>query len=221
MTRLGLPIAIQQGLVAFGNGSMQKLVNGFRGTVPGVIAAFGAGIRMDSFIYVPILSFQSGLASFTGQNMGAGRLDRVKRGYLMTLIMSMSVTVLMSLLLYIFASPVVSVFGLSGDSLLIGVEQIRFLTKFFWMFSGYMTLGGLLQGSGDTILQSATTLSALAVRITTGYLLVYFGVLGYNAAWLTTPFGWLVAISISYTRFFTGGWKKKAVAGRLSRGGNG
>ncbi|MDR0490379.1 MAG: MATE family efflux transporter, partial [Oscillospiraceae bacterium] len=81
MTRLGLPIAIQQGLVAFGNGSMQKLVNGFGGTVPGVIAAFGAGIRMDSFIYVPILSFQSGLASFTGQNMGAGRLDRVKRGY--------------------------------------------------------------------------------------------------------------------------------------------
>ena len=219
MVRLGLPLAIQQGVVAFGNGSMQRLVNSFGDTVPGVIAAYGAGNRLDSFIFVPIQGFQAGLAGFTGQNIGAGRLDRVYRGYRKTLIMSLTITIVMCALLYIFAEQVVAFFGLSGDALLIGVEQIRFLTKFFWMFSCYITLGGLLQGAGDTILQSATTLSALVIRVAAGYLFVYFGILGYNSAWETTPIGWGIAIVISYTRFFTGGWKKKAVAGRLSRGG--
>ena len=220
MTRLGLPIAIQQSIVSFGNGAMQRLVNGFNETVPGVMAAFGAGIRMTNFIYVPILSFQSGLASFTGQNMGAGRIDRVYRGYLRTLIMSMATTIVMCALLYIFAGPVLTVFGLADNALLRGIEQIRYLAKFFWMFSCYMTLGGLLQGAGDTILQSATTLSALCLQIISAYTLVHFGVLGYNAAWVATPIGWALAIIISYTRFFTGGWKKKAIAGELSKGGS-
>jgi putative MATE family efflux protein len=215
MTRLGLPIAIQQGIVSVGNGTMQRLVNGFADTVPGVVAAFGAGFRLDSFIFVPIMGFQSGLASFTGQNMGAGRLDRVNRGFRMTLIMSLSVTIVMCALLYGFAENVVSAFGLTDDALAIGVEQIRYMTKFFWMFSGYMALGGLLQGAGDTVLQSASTLSALIVRILTGYLAVSFGILNYSAAWLTTPIGWGIAIIITYTRYFTGGWKKKAVAGKL------
>ena len=215
--KLGLPIAVQQSVVSFGHGAMQRLVNSFSETVPGIMAAYGAGGRMNNFLYVPILGFQSGLASFTGQNIGAGRLDRVNRGYRKTLIMSLSITVFMSVLLNIFASHVVTIFGLSGDALQVGVEQIRFLTMFIWMFSCYMTLGGVLQGAGDTVLQSATTLSALCMQIVSAYVLVHFGILGYNAAWISTPIGWTLAILISYTRYFTGGWKKKAIAGKLSR----
>ena len=217
MAKLGLPIAIQQGVVSLGHGSMQRLVNNFSVTVPGVMAAYGAGVRMNFFVNVPVLSFQSGLATFTGQNMGAGRLDRVYRGYRKTLLMSLSITVAMSALLYIFAGSVVAVFGLSGSAQSIGIEQIRYLTMFIWMFSCYMTLGGLLQGAGDTVIQSITTLSALGMQIIAAYTLVHFGILGYNAAWVSTPIGWTFAILISYTRFFTGGWKKKAIAGSLAR----
>lgn len=216
MTRLGFPIAIQQGIVSFGNGAMQRLVNGFALTAPGLIAAYGAATRLDAFRYVPILGFQSGLASFTGQNTGAGRLDRVKRGFISAIIMSVSVTVILSVLFYIFAGPVISLFGLSDESLRIGIEQVRFIAMVLWMFAAYMALCGLLQGSGDTLLMSVATLTALAVRIATGYIAVHFGWLGYNAAWLTTPIGWLIAMSITFTRYFTGGWKNKAVAGKLS-----
>ena len=216
MTRLGLPIALQMGIVSFGNGAMQRLVNGFAGTAPGIIAAYGAAIRLDMFRFVPIMGFQSGLASFTGQNIGAGRLDRVKRGFLSAIIMSVVSTVILSILFYIFARPVVSFFGLTGDAMNIGVQQVRFTTMFLWIFAAYMTLGGLLQGAGDTLLMSVATLTALAVRVATGYLTVYLGWLGYNAAWVTNPVGWCIAMSITFTRYFTGGWKKKAVAGRLS-----
>ena len=215
MTRLGLPIAIQMGIVSFGNGAMQRLVNSFDSTVTGVVAAYGAAIRLDMLIYVPIMGFQSGLANFTGQNIGAGNLDRVKRGFRATLAMSLMVTVLISALLYIFAENIVGLFGLVDNSLIIGSQIIMYLTMFFWLFSAYMTVGGILQGAGDTILLSVTTLSALIVRILTGYLAVHFGLLGHEAAWVTTPIGWALAIIISYSRYFTGGWKNKAVAGKL------
>ena len=217
MAKLGSPVAIQQCLVAVGQGAMQKLVNGFEDTVPGVIAAYGSAFRVDSFFYCLAQGFQSGLSGFTGQNIGAGRLDRIKRGLITTQIMSISTAIVLSLLLYTFAGQVVSLFGLAGDSWLIGIEVIRFLSLFFWAFSCYVTFGGLLQGAGDTIILSVTTLSSLAIRIVTGYSAVYFGLLGYNAAWVTFPLGWVISIIILGARYFTGGWKKKAVAGKLSR----
>ena len=218
MAKLGLPIAIQQGVVSFGHGAMQRLVNSFSAAMPGNIAAYGAAGRLNSFITVPIMGFQSGLASFTGQNIGAGRLDRVYRGFRRTLAMSMSVTLVMCFFMNFNAERVVSAFGVSGNALALGAEQIRFMTWCYWMFCCYQTMGGLLQGSGDTAFQSITTLSALGSSIVAAYALVYFNVLGYSAAWSGTPIGWALAITISYTRFFTGGWRKKAVAGSLARG---
>ena len=216
MTRLGLPIAIQQSVVSIGYGSLQRLVNSFDETVPGVMAAFGAGVRIQNIINAPLASFQSGLASFTGQNIGAGKLNRVYRGYVMTLIMSLITTVVLCVFMYVFAEQLVILFGLTGNAQVIGIEQMRFLSMIIWMFSCYMTLGGLLQGAGDTVLQSITTLSAFGLQVITAYTFVHFGLIGYNAAWRVVPLGWGLAIIISYTRFFTGGWKKKAVAGKLA-----
>jgi len=119
--------------------------------------------------------------------------------------------------MYTFAGPIIALFGLSGDAWLIGIEQVRFLSLFFWAFSCYVTFSGMLQGAGDTVILSATTLSSLAIRIVTGYSAVYFGLLGYNAAWVTFPIGWVISIIIIGTRYFTGGWKNKAVAGELSK----
>jgi putative MATE family efflux protein len=210
--KIGLPTALQQSIVSLGNVAMQRLVNDFGETV---IAAYGAGSRINMFAFVPIIGFQSGLASFTGQNIGAGRLDRVRRGYLHTLIMGLAATVLLCAALFFAARPIVALFGLSGESLAIGVTQIKFYAKIFWFFSLYMILGGVLQGAGDTILQSVATLSALAIRVALGYLGVYvFHWFGYTAAWETNLYGWIVAIIITNIRYFTGGWKKKAVVSR-------
>jgi Na+-driven multidrug efflux pump len=167
-------------------------------------------------IFVPIMGFQSGLASFTGQNMGAARLDRIKRGLIASTTMSLIFTVSMSLIFYIFAEPLVSFFGLTDSSVEIGARMLRFLSMFLWMFAAYMTLCGVLQGSGDTITMSVVTLTGLGLRILTGYLAVHLGLLGPEAAWVTNPIGWTAALAIAYIRYFTGGWKNKAIAGRFS-----
>jgi len=206
--KLGFPVTIQFTMVALGNGAMQRLANTFGYTVT---AAFGAANQIDMFVFAVIMSFLTGVSGFTGQNIGAGRLDRVKRGYRTAFVISMSITVVMSALLYIFAAPAVSIFGLYGDALSIAVRQVRFLCLTFWMFSGYITLAGVLQGAGDTLFQSAATVLALVIRVLTAYIAIGAGWLGYSAAWETMPIGWLFAAIITYTRYFSGKWKKKAV----------
>jgi Na+-driven multidrug efflux pump len=220
MVRLGTPVAIQMGVMSLGNGAMFRLVNSFEATNPGIIAAYGAAIRLDMLAFVPIQSFGMGLASFTGQNIGAGRLDRVKRGLAFSIMMSLTIVLLMSVFLNVFAYQLIAFFGLTDASMGYGVEMIRFLTFFFWIFACNMTMNGLLQGSGDTITASMGTMSALTTRILVGYSAVHFGLLGYNAAWISVPIGWGVASIIILTRFLRGGWKKKAVAGSFAKQDN-
>jgi putative MATE family efflux protein len=207
--KIGVPTAVQQSIVSFGNIAMQRLVNGFGEACMG---AYTVGSQIMNFVFVPVIGFQSGLANFAGQNIGAGRYDRVKRGYRATIVMSLVITVLFCIVLKVFAEPIIALFGLSDPvAVAMGIEQIQFLTWFFWFFALYMTLGGVLQGAGDTVLQSAATLTALILRIVVGYVGVYFGWFGYAAAWSTSPIGWAAAVLITNIRYFTGGWKKKAL----------
>jgi len=211
MVKLGAPVAVQMGVLSLGNAAMWRLVNGFEYTVPGIVAAYGAAIRIDMLILVPIMGFQSGLASFVGQNIGAGKLDRVKRGYRSVVVMSLLITILISAVLYPFAEQIVGLFGLADAALQLGASMIRFLMMFFWVFSIYITTNGLLQGAGDTVMLSVSTLSALIIRVSLGYLAVHLGILGHEAAWVPIPIGWALALIISGVRYFTGGWKKKAI----------
>jgi putative MATE family efflux protein len=217
MLKIGVPTAVQQSIVSFGNIAMQRLVNSFG---EDSISAFAAGIRINNFMFVPISGFQSGLANFTGQNVGADRLDRVRRGYRATIAMACAVTVPVCLLLYIFAGDIVGFFSLSGESLKLGVEQVRFVAPSFIIFALYMSLGGVLQGAGDTVFQSLATLTALGVRVIAGYGGVAAGMLGRDAAWVTLPLGWVFALVITNVRYYTGGWKNKAVARRAAEGGD-
>jgi putative MATE family efflux protein len=208
--RLGIPSAIQQSIVALGNTAMQRLVNSFGESC---IAAYAASGRISNYMFVPIIGFQSGLANFTGQNIGAGMLDRVKRGLRSTMLMGVLVTVVLSILIFVFAGPVVYIFGVSGESMQYGIIQLRFVSVAFIIFSVYMIYGGVLQGAGDIMLQSVATLTALTLRIILGYAGVAVGILGYNAAWVTLPIGWVAALVITLIRYYSGKWKTKAVAG--------
>ena len=211
--RMGVPSAVQQSIVSFGNIAMQRLVNGFG---QASIAAYTAGNRLDLFMFAPIMGLTNAMSAFTGQNIGAGNMQRVKRGVRANLILAFSIAAIISILLKIFCSPVVAMFGLTGEALARGVEQVNCVTWWFWIFALYMGIGGAFQGAGDVVTQSAITLITLFTRVSLGYIGVGVGILGYESAWVTMPIGWVVALTISVIRYFTGGWKKKAIAGKLA-----
>ena len=218
IVRIGLPSAIQMGIVSAGNSAMMRLVHHFAATnVAGnaIIDAFGAGSQIDFFVHVPVMGLQSALATFTGQNLAAGRIDRVKRGYYSALATAAVIAAILSVTIYFFAVPILRIFGLTDSATGIGVEQIVFYAKIFWIFALYTVVGGVLQGAGDTIVQSGATLFALFTRVALAYAGVFiFDWFGYQASWETLAYGWVLALVITNVRFYTGGWKKKVIARR-------
>lgn len=206
--RYGIPSAIQQLIISVGSGAIQRLTNGFG---EASIAAYTAASRINMLMYSPIFGLQAGLSTFTGQNIGAGRLDRVKRGYRSTMYVALALTVLIGIFLYIFAPTFIGLFALKDLALKYGIEMLRFYATVFAAFSFQMVISGVLQGAGDIAIQSIATLSALVIRIAVGYLGVHFGFLSYNVSWVSDAVSWTALITVVTVRYLSGKWKTKAV----------
>lgn len=204
--RLGIPTTIQQCFVAFGNVFIQRLVNSFG---PVTMAAVTVGMRIENYIFIPIMGFGIGISTFTGQNMGAGKADRVKRAWRSTQLMGFVVCIAISVLVNILAEPLARLFGVSGETLAQSVENVRFLSYVFFIFSIYMTTNSLLQGAGDALYASICTLTSLFVRVVMAYAMA--GTIGYSACWKANPIGWSVCITLALFRYFSGAWQKKAI----------
>lgn len=206
--KLGIPTTLQQCVVSFGNVFIQRLVNSF-GQV--TMSAYTVGMRIENYVLVPIFGFNIGLATFTGQNLGAGKIDRIRRAWKRIIVIGICVSVAVASITYIFATPLSSLFGVTGDTLDRAVEYIHFLSKFFFMFAAYMITGGVLQGSGDVVFSSMCTLSTLTTRVIVAYVLVYALDFGYAAAWVSIPFGWSIALVLVLSRYASGRWSQKGI----------
>jgi len=206
--RLGIPTMLQQSVVAFGGVFMQRLVNYFG---ENLMSAFTVGNRVENYIFVPIMALNNGMATFTGQNMGAGRADRVKDCWKRIVALSFVITLGIATLAYLFAAPIAELFGIKGESLQMAVDMIRFMSFFFCLFSVYLPTAGLLQGSGDAVYAMFCSFSTLGARVISAYLMVFaFGV-SYQAVWYAVPIGWVLCVIMSWGRYFAGTWQKKAV----------
>ncbi len=100
--RIGLPTGIQQTMVSMGMLALTRIVNGYGTTA---IAAFSAASRLDSFALMPAMNLSQAISTFTGQNMGAGRTDRVKRGHLSAILMGGGISLAVGITV-ILAGPI-------------------------------------------------------------------------------------------------------------------
>ena len=206
--RMGVPNTIQQSIVSFGNVFTQRLVNSFGAEA---MAAYTVGVRMEGYLFVPALGLSVGMATFTAQNIGAGRIDRVKRGCRGGTVISLAIAFTLELLSYIFAPQISALFGVAGEALTLSVSYVRFLAFFFWMFALYILLSGLFQGSGDVIFAMAGSLVSLAVRVVMAYVMALGFGMGFASVWWAMPMGWLCCLAMALIRYFTGGWKEKGI----------
>ena len=187
---------------------MQRLINSF-----GVdtISAITAAMKLESFAMVPIMMFYMGLSNFTGQNMGAGKLDRIKRGYHQTMVMAM-ITCAGIILLLIFAGPyAIGLFHMNEAATAIGSEYLRTLAWFFLIFCVMYITNGVLQGSGDVAYPTAGSMTSLIVRVIVANIMATFPAIGYRSIFYSIPIGWVCGTSIVFIRYLTGKWKTKGV----------
>lgn len=145
---IGIPSAVQSMIITFSNLIVQSQINSL-----GVdsIAAFTAYFRVELFIYLPILAFGQAVTTFVSQNVGAGSIDRAKKGTWTTIGMGTAVTLVMSAICIIFGTPIFGMFTNDPTVVEIGkaVSRITFPLYFIYVFME--VFASSIRGAGQAV----------------------------------------------------------------------
>lgn len=204
--KIGLPISLQLVIVSVGLTFIQRAVNEF-GKV--MTASFTVGNRIEQYINLPCNALQTTLATYTGQNIGANRLDRVKTGAKQTVLISGVTTIVISAVIWISAGSIAGLFGLSEESMQYCLPHIRTVALVNIVLSMYIPLFGLYQGMGHSEFPTIVATCALGVRVCVTYLLRYSPFLGFRIIWWNGLFGFGTGFCVTWMFYITGKWKKR------------
>ncbi|MCI6151566.1 MAG: MATE family efflux transporter [Fusobacterium perfoetens] len=148
MIRVGFPTGIQSTVISFSNVLIQSSINVFG---PSIIAGFGIYLKIDGFNVLPILSLSMASTTFTGQNYGARRKDRVKKGMWITLGMGIIYSIIIGILLLIFSRPLVELFTNDEKIIQAGISAMKYFCPFYFILSMLYSLAGTVRGVGKTM----------------------------------------------------------------------
>jgi putative MATE family efflux protein len=205
--KIGLPVGFQQTFVSIGFLALYRIVNVF-GT--STIAAYAVAMRIDSFAILPAMNFSAALSTFTGQNIGACKLNRIGQGLKATLKITLVIAVSISILEFIFAEPLMYLFTDQADVVNIGKQYIYIVAPFYFIFTAMFVVMGLLRGAGDTMFTMILTLISLwIIRIPASYWLSLS--LGTKGIWWGIPLAWFIGALIAFLYYFNGKWKTKSI----------
>ena len=205
--RIGIPIGVQQALFSFGSMTMTSLVNSCGATFA---AGYNAAGKVDTFAYLPLQSFSSAVTTFAGQNIGAGKIDRVRSGVRAGMILSTASSVVLAAILLVFGEQLLGLFTTDAAVIADGMAYMIRVLPFYWLLGIICTLGGVLRGSGAVTVPIITNILVLwLLRLPSAYLLAeHFGsyAMHFNCA-----IGWAAELVVDIPYYLSGRWKKKAL----------
>lgn len=217
MAKIALPSILQQSVVSIGMMLVQSVVNGF-GTE--ALAGFSAAMRIESMCVVPMTGIGNAVSSFTAQNIGANKKERVVEGYHAANKMVIGCAVVICIMLERFHKPMIEMFlGKEGTTVALstGNSYLMFMGWFFCLIGFKMTVDGLLRGAGDMKMFTIANLVNLLVRVALA--MAFAPILGIAVVWHAVPIGWLANWGISFIRYRTGKWKLKSVINKQNEKG--
>lgn len=205
--RLGLPSGVQQMLFSIGNMALQFLVNSY-GT--SAMAAFGAGLRIENFISLPIMNLGSAVSTFVAQNIGAGENERVKKGIRESIKMTLVLAVTVIALILLFRENLIALFNTDKDVIKIGSSYLFIIGPFFLFIGTSFVLSSAMKGAGDSMFALISSIVSLCLgRLPASYMLSKF--FGTDGIWMGIPFGWTLGLIVTVIYYKKGHWKTKAI----------
>ncbi len=160
----GLPAGMQNSIIAFANVIVQSNINSFGKMA---VAGCGAYSKIEGFGFLPITCFALALTTFIGQNLGAQKYDRVKKGARFGIICSVILAELVGLCIYLLAPVLISAFNNDPQVIAYGAAQAHTVTLFYFLLSFSHCIAGILRGAGKaTIPMLVMLLCWCAIRIT-------------------------------------------------------
>ncbi|WP_295800904.1 MATE family efflux transporter, partial [uncultured Treponema sp.] len=206
MAKIAIPSILQQSTVSIGMMLVQSVVNSFGSEA---LAGYSAFSRIASIAIVPMAALNNSMSSYTAQNIGAGKPERVVKGYRAANLMVAFFAVTLCVCIEIFYRPLISLFigaGGSETALQTGQAALRF-EGFFYCWIGFkMACDGLLRGAGDMKVFTLANLVNLSIRVVVS--VVCAPRFGIEWVWYSVPMGWFMNFVISFAEYRTGRWKR-------------
>ena len=160
----GLPAGMQNSIIAFANVIVQSNINSFGKMA---VAGCGAYSKIEGFGFLPITCFALALTTFIGQNLGAQKFDRVRKGARFGIICSVILAEIVGLVIYWLAPVFISAFNNDPEVIAYGTAQARTVTLFYFLLSFSHCIAGILRGAGKATIPMLVMLVCwCAIRIT-------------------------------------------------------
>lgn len=207
--KTGVPTALQSCMISLGTLSVQRLINSF-GTQ--AVAAYTASTKIDSVAIMVVVTMGMSLAVYSGQNMGAGKVDRIKSGLYKTLALVLTYCVIMAIVMIFFGNNLLRIFldpSEAGEAVSIGTQYLRIIGIAYFMAGIMRCYLNVVHGTGDVNISMLTGLAELAFRIIASYVLVK--PLGLTGLWIAIPISWGCGSLIPVIRYYSGKWKYKSL----------
>lgn len=205
--KIGLPTSVQQCAIALGLIALLGIVNSF-GT--DTLTAYGAAGKIDSIITQAVLTLSGALAAFCGQNIGAGRFDRVRKGLRFTMLVNMFFSLITFTAIYFFGEEMMRAFTNDPAVIAIGKEYLLIIGGFFFVHGALNIYNGALRGAGDTVFTMASSLLCLwLIRIPLAYQLSAW--YGRQGIWWAIGISIGIGLLITYIYYRMDFWKKRSV----------
>ncbi|MBS7009903.1 MATE family efflux transporter [Anaerostipes sp.] len=209
MGRIAVPSMVQQSIVSFGMVFVQSLVNSF-GSV--VLAGYTAATKIDSIAIMPMVNVGNAVSTFTAQNIGAKKPERIREGLKAGRMMAAGIALAITAVLFFKGDVLVAQFvdkTVNAQVIAVGVDYLRVVSVFYALMGLMNVVNAVLRGAGDVGVFMAGTLCNFGCRVAFAYILAHF--LGASGIWWSIPIGWAVAFMIGTVRYRSGKWKDKGV----------
>ena len=158
--RFGLPSGIQNSVIAFANLVVQSSINSFG---KAAMAGCGSYSKIEGFAFLPVTCFTQAIATFVGQNLGAKKYDRVKKGVAFGVVCSCAMAELIGVLSYVFAPQLIGFFNGSPDVVDYGTRHMRTICLFYCLLALSHCIAAVMRGAGKATVPMVTMMACWCV----------------------------------------------------------
>ena len=203
LVAIAVPSILQQSFISIGNILIQSRINGFGS---GVIAGYAAAIKLNNLVITTFTTMGNAMSNFAAQNIGAGKADRIKKGFLAGLKMTYVVCIPLVALYLLAGQQVVSLFMTSdsGEAMETGILFLRIVSPFYFIISTKLIADGVLRGAGAMNQFMIATFIDLILRVALAF--IFSSRVGATGIWCAWPVGWTTAMLISVHFYRKGVW---------------
>ncbi len=204
--KIGLPMAVQTGIISLSNVFVQAYINAFQSAC---MAGWASYNKLDAFVWLPMLSLGMAVTTFVGQNLGAGKPERARRGVRVSVVLSLVSTMLLVIPMMVFADSFLKIFNGEADVLAYGRMFVVYMSPFYIPYTFTQIYSGALRGAGDSVkpmficIFSFVIFRQIYLFIGTRFIThpLFVG-MGY-------PAGWMVSVLLMVIAYRRSHWEEK------------